>query len=579
MKNLKKLFGAMAIGTFIFGFNLNANAETSCNGGEEALFNGTTCESTLESAIDAAEASGGAIKLLKAVDLDSEAEINTANTITIDLNGFTIEGKSDRTFKIIKGNVTFTGTGTILNKTNTSTRGNIYVFGATTDTPSNTTVTIDSNVTVEGINPIVVSTTDNQNSYGLKLDIKGKLLNNIASSAANAALTIHGNVKNTTNAPIINIDDNAKLESTINNHDSAAIYQAGYAITTIGKANISGDTGIIAKAGKLNLNNPTVKGTGEAANPTPSGNGFNGTGAAIQIESNKDYAGAIELVITDGNYTSAKNYTILEYVDNTDDSPATKINKIEIKDGEFEAPTGKDTVELSDEFNTTYANHDKFITGGKFSSDISNFVDESAYGQSESGEVGKLHAIIVVKGKNGEIEVNKNAVFGEQVTIKTTPDAGYKLEKITVVEITGTQPITNIDDLATIPVNNNQFTMPDSNVQVTATFVPEEAETVKITLVVKDDIRENYSVIKGSTLESLLNTLKNEGLNIVGFTDKDGKSLDLNTEVVEGMYIVAVLEDENASEAPKTFDSLINFVGLGVVGLGALGFATKKYLH
>ena len=44
------------------------------------------------------------------------------------------------------------------------------------------------------------------------------------------------------------------------------------------------------------------------------------------------------------------------------------------------------------------------------------------------------------------------------------------------------------------------------------------------------------------------------------------------------MYLIAKLEDEKVEEAPKTLDSLLTFVGAGVVGLGVLGIAVKKYL-
>ena len=52
----------------------------------------------------------------------------------------------------------------------------------------------------------------------------------------------------------------------------------------------------------------------------------------------------------------------------------------------------------------------------------------------------------------------------------------------------------------------------------------------------------------------------------------------LNTNITNGMYLIAKLEDEKVEEAPKTLDSLLTFVGAGVVGLGVLGIAVKKYL-
>ena len=69
-----------------------------------------------------------------------------------------------------------------------------------------------------------------------------------------------------------------------------------------------------------------------------------------------------------------------------------------------------------------------------------------------------------------------------------------------------------------------------------------------------------------------------QGTKVKGFTDKDGKELDLGDEVTEGMYLVAVLEDEVVDNAPQTFDGILMFAGIGILGVGVLGIAAKKYL-
>ena len=50
---------------------------------------------------------------------------------------------------------------------------------------------------------------------------------------------------------------------------------------------------------------------------------------------------------------------------------------------------------------------------------------------------------------------------GEKVSLTVTPDTGYKLTSLSVTDADGT----------TVPVQNNQFTMPESDVTVNATFV------------------------------------------------------------------------------------------------------------
>ncbi len=578
MNNLKKILGAMVVGTFIFGFNLNANATTACSG--EALI-GDTCKDTIENAITEANSNGGTIELLKNAEVETFLNINTEKNVTLDLNEFNIEGKGNATILLTKGTLKITGSGKIINKNTASPNGTLCVYGSKTDVVKNSNLTIDSNVTIEGINPVnIILNADNQPvNFGTTIDIYGTILNNVkTNSTVSAALSTHGNIKNTTNAPIINIHDGATLSSTI--EDGAGIYQAGYGQTTIDKATISGASGLIIKAGKANLNGATIKATGQKVSPLPSGNGFNGTGAAIQIESNDTYAGEIELIIDGGTYESDHNAAILEYVDTTDSNPNTKVKTIEIKDGDFIAASNESAINVSDKFKTNYANHNNFVKGGTFSSDVSDFIDKTTLGQSESGQVGKLHTITVEQPENGTINVNKNAVSGEEVTVIATPNAGYKLEKITVTKVSAAatiaMPIANVDN--TVPVTDGKFTMPDENVNITATFVKNEAEKIKVTVLIKDEEKE-YEVEKESTLQSLLDNLKKEGFNVIGFTNKDKKELDLTNKITENMYLIALLDDEKADKNPQTLDNIIPFLGLGLAGTIVCGIASKKYLH
>ena len=65
---------------------------------------------------------------------------------------------------------------------------------------------------------------------------------------------------------------------------------------------------------------------------------------------------------------------------------------------------------------------------------------------------------------NGSVSVSKTeAKEGDTVTITVTPDEGYGLSELNVSYSDGSQQVT---------VNNKSFTMPDSDVNVQATFVP-----------------------------------------------------------------------------------------------------------
>jgi len=62
---------------------------------------------------------------------------------------------------------------------------------------------------------------------------------------------------------------------------------------------------------------------------------------------------------------------------------------------------------------------------------------------------------------NGRVTANvASAAKDTEVTLTITPDAGYGLESLTVKNASG----------AVVPVTNNKFTMPESNVTITATF-------------------------------------------------------------------------------------------------------------
>ena len=72
------------------------------------------------------------------------------------------------------------------------------------------------------------------------------------------------------------------------------------------------------------------------------------------------------------------------------------------------------------------------------------------------------YTISVGQTTNGSVTSNKQtASAGETVTLTINPDSGYELDTLTVVD-ESSNPIT---------VTNNQFTMPESNVNVSATFI------------------------------------------------------------------------------------------------------------
>lgn len=75
------------------------------------------------------------------------------------------------------------------------------------------------------------------------------------------------------------------------------------------------------------------------------------------------------------------------------------------------------------------------------------------------------YKIVIEKSLNGTVSASKELAYaGDKVDLTVTPDEGYKLESIKVVD-------TKKNEVA---VENNSFLMPEYNVKITATFVKED---------------------------------------------------------------------------------------------------------
>ena len=86
------------------------------------------------------------------------------------------------------------------------------------------------------------------------------------------------------------------------------------------------------------------------------------------------------------------------------------------------------------------------------------------------------YEITVAKTDNGTVSVDKYATEGEDVTITITPDKGYKLDELTVTA--GSKDV----DVKDNGNGTYTFTMPSSKVKVAATFVEDENYDDSITI-------------------------------------------------------------------------------------------------
>ena len=393
-------------------------------------------------------------------------------------------------FTVNKGKFELTNKGTLT----TTKEDGILIYGSTNKEDANyTEVTIGKDVTIQAHDYAMYIGQNTGKAYGVTVNINGTL-----SGDTYGGFYINGLIQdNEKNYPIININDGAVLKSS----DEFGIYAGGYAKWNIGKVNITGkETGLGIKAGKFIIDGSTITATGEDKSETVTGNGnkMTGAGAAIQFETNKDYADHIEVEIKSATVTSEQGYAFLEYVGQSN------IVSLSILDGTFKSANGLDIFKVTDNFNIT-----KFIKGGTFSNDVTKYVADNLVSKKFDNEyvVATENKINLTEVTNGTVTIDKTkAIAGEVVSITININEGYELTSLKAVDKDGKE----------IKVENNKFTMPDSEVTVTAIIekvkVESNVETINPETKVEEvtvGVKEN-EVLEEVLLDSLTEILKDE---------------------------------------------------------------------
>jgi len=164
---------------------------------------------------------------------------------------------------------------------------------------------------------------------------------------------------------------------------------------------------------------------------------------------------------------------------------------------------------------------------------------------------GKTYTITVAADGNGTVLVADKAVEGSTVDMTVTPAAGYALDSLTVTDANGNK----------VTVTDNSFTMPSSNVTITATFKEskntsgEASGTVggKITLPadikVGDTVKITVSGSESAPLES------GKWYRIKGGSIADGAVQCVNGQLVF-TFDVAQADIDNLTLEAKAFNPL-----------------------
>lgn len=332
----------------------------------------------------------------------SSLMVQGGKTITLNLNGKTLtvdpSNESNRSIVVNGGTLNVIGEGTITSEKSSA----INVWGVETDTGSDYSVlNVGEDVTLTGKIGIGVFY-DVNNAYGVKVNFAGTI------KVKDNGITINGIVQHE-NAPVINIEETAVIEAT--GEEGVGIYAAGNGTWNIKDgAQITGATALGIKAGVFNIEGGTFTGTGAYVdNPELYGNGINPSGSAIQIETNDEYYGEVQLNISGGTFISENGNAIAEYGSDNN----TAVDSIKIEDGEFISAEGKDAIAVSEGLSKAQENNDIVsIEGGVFIGEV----DESLV----SEDAIKVSFAAVV---DGEV-YNMDEVVGTIVVTK-----GYKFDK------------------------------------------------------------------------------------------------------------------------------------------------------
>ena len=386
-----------------------------------------------------------------------------------------------------------------------------------------------------GISIEPINTTTKTNCQNTVVNFDGQI--DVTSPECMAMYT-NGNLKDTNNFPVINIQEHAVLYAD----KDVAIYGAGYAKWNIvDGAQITGTSAIAIKSGILNMTGGTLHAAmseEEAGRQDTWGNGVAAAGAALQIESNKGYAGAMELTISGGTLISDGFYAIYEYVDTLEYK--TKVDSIAVTGGNFQGG-----ILSSQDF---MAKRGAFVSGGKWSKDITANIKagENLHLLDNNDDDKTVYPYIV-----GEPTTEEAATYAEITNEKT----GGGADETTTVVLTNAASASSTEDYTSDNVGDDpevkistatNSVVVSENTDVVATEGNETVAVKKITVEGTDTNPVELTVTEGATLNV------GTGAVLIGdnakITVEEGATL-----VVDGLIYGATENNfvvENSEEKP-----------------------------
>lgn len=531
MKNLKKLLFTFIISVLVL-VPVITNAETINVKTMEELLNAVKGNNT--------------VVLDDNITLNKALEIN-GNNVVLDLNGKTIT-ITEKYIDLIKGSLEITGKGTIKDTRVLEAPGStIYVEGSTNKSDTGySTLYVGKDVTIDTTQWGLSVWDTSAKAYGVTVNFDGTI---VSTGSKAGGITIQGNIKNdgtAINVPVINLSKTTKITAT--GSDGFPLYGAGAGQWNVVGATCEGINGALGvKSGRFNIVNATLKATGKPGVVEGYGNGINGVGAAIQIESNNTYFGKIELLITQNSQIiSEKGNSIYHYSAQTG---VNNLNELRIHDGNFVG-------------DIVFQENDKvYVKGGTFQTDsIGNYVEngykliklsETKYTVSNINyiDVEGASATVTVDGKETKYA---SIEAGVKVKVNTKADTGYYVKEIIVKDSKDNK----------ITVTNNEFTMPEGAVTIsldTARCLDKDANIVEVA----KDITVSDKVNGDKAKEILDIKLDNRNSGLVKSINKEKLQLTDTTTIIEVNFNTKLVEyDEKTNKVVYEIKPMYSINGI-----------------
>lgn len=531
MKNLKKLLFTFIISVLVL-VPVITNAETINVKTMEELLNAVKGNNT--------------VVLDDNITLNKALEIN-GNNVVLDLNGKTIT-ITEKYIDLIKGSLEITGKGTIKDTRVLEAPGStIYVEGSTNKSDTGySTLYVGKDITIDTTQWGLSVWDTSAKAYGVTVNFDGTI---VSTGSKAGGITIQGNIKNdgtAINVPVINLSKTTKITAT--GSDGFPLYGAGAGQWNVLEATCEGINGALGvKSGRFNIVNATLKATGKPGIAEGYGNGINGVGAAIQIESNNTYFGKIELLITQNSQIiSEKGNSIYHYSAQTG---VNNLNELRIHDGNFVG-------------DIVFQENDKvYVKGGTFQTDsIGNYVEngykliklsETKYTVSNINyiDVEGASATVTVDGKETKYA---SIEAGIKVKVNAKADTGYYVKEIIVKDSKDNK----------ITITNNEFTMPEGAVTIsldTARCLDKDANIVEVA----KDITVSDKVNGDKAKEILDIKLDNRNSGLVKSINKEKLQLIDTTTIIEVNFNTKLVEyDEKTNKVVYEIKPMYSINGI-----------------